>query len=122
MTETPEGRGWSGQAWYTPTRPGRSGVAGQNRTGLGDLSVEGSGASGSGVQEMVQRHWLTCRHRAASRYAHLRRLQVSNTFIRHPAAAPPWRVTARRLALQRDHHMAPPATIASVVANLRNGL
>ena len=64
----PRGSGWSGQAWHTPTRPGLSGVAGQNRTGLGDLSVGGSGAKGSGVQETLQnpRHILRASDRTTA--------------------------------------------------------
>ena len=110
--------------WHTPTRPGRSGVAGQNRTGLGDLSVEGSGATGSGVQETLQkpRHHLQAQNRAKAiatlaaahpmppplpLCGHATR-QGSRAMISRPAGQPTWlRITCfnrlgLRLSAERD--------------------
>ena len=83
----PRGTGWSGQAWHTSTRPDLRGVAGQNRTGLGDLSVEGSGAWDFAVEETVQKHRHARRHRTGSRRS-LRGDPTRCTLPCHSAAAP----------------------------------
>ena len=115
----PRGLGWSGQVRSTNTaRPERG--CGPKPNGLrGFVSRRewclGYRSSGDGAE-----HWLACRHWGQHHdMPTFGGCSFQTPLIRHLTAAPPSRVTARRLAVKRDHRVTPPAAISPVVANLR---